>query len=82
MIPEAGLVFALPPERRLVGAPRRDANLRSRERSLSDDDISATRSLANTKSLRSLGADFGVSPETVLSVLRRGDSQNRTRAAS
>ena len=82
MMPRDALVFAQPPERRLVGASGRDANLQPRGRGLSDDDISAIRSLANTKSLRSLGADFGVSHETVRSVLRRGDSQNHTRAAS
>jgi len=38
---------------------------------LTADQESAIRSLAATKSLRSLAADFGVSHETVRSVLRQ-----------
>ncbi len=50
---------------------RRDAYLQDRPCQLSADKREAIRTLAATKSLRELAAEFGVSHETVRGVLRR-----------
>jgi hypothetical protein len=51
-----------------AGSPRR---YRLRARRLTIADESAIRALAETNSLRSLAADFGVSHETVRAILRQ-----------
>ena len=52
----------------VTSPPRFRCELR---RKLTPDQEAAIRSLAGTKSLRALAADFGVSHETVRAVLRR-----------
>jgi hypothetical protein len=64
------VLIGLPPVRRTVGASGRASCSRERPRQLSAEERSAVRSLAHTKSLRSLAADFGVSHETVRGVIR------------
>ena len=51
-------------------SPRR---YRTRARKLTPEQESAIRALAETKSLRSLAADFGVSHETIRTVVRQVD---------
>jgi FixJ family two-component response regulator len=48
---------------------------RARPRKLTTDQESAIRALAATKSLRSLAADFGVSHETIRTVLRKAGTR-------
>jgi hypothetical protein len=48
---------------------------RSRARKLTPNQEASIRALAGTKSLRSLAADFGVSHETIRTVLRQGSSR-------
>ncbi len=55
----------------MTGRSGRAPSQIARVRKLSLDQESAIRTLAQTKSLRSLAADFGVSHETVRAVLRR-----------
>ena len=61
---------AVAPPRRVAGRSNRSALQTPRPRKLAADQEAAIRSLAGTRSLRSLAADFGVSHETVRAVLR------------
>ncbi len=64
------VVVGSPPARRSVGTSGRAPYSRQRRSRLSDDERAVIRSLALTKSLRSLATDFGVSHETVRSAMR------------
>ena len=66
--------MALPPVRRTVGTSGRAPYLRQRPYRLSYEEHAAIRSLALTKSLRSLAADLGVSHETVRRVIRDAEA--------
>ncbi len=65
------IIIATAPPRRVTGRSGRAPSQIARVRKLSLDQESAIRTLALTKSLRSLAADFGVSHETVRAVCRR-----------
>ena len=65
------MVIAAAPPRRVSGQSGRAAPHIVQPRKLSLDQESAIRVLAQTKSLRSLAADFGVSHETVRRVVLR-----------
>ena len=65
------VIIATAPARRMTGRSGRAPSQIARVRQLSPDQEAAIRALAQTKSLRSLAADFGVSHETVRAVLRR-----------
>ncbi len=65
------VVVALPAARRTVGGSSRAPYSRQRSQRLSPEELAAIRSLALTKSLRSLAAEFGVSHETVRAVIQR-----------
>ena len=54
-----------------MGRSGREPSLTQRPRQLLPEERDGIRSLALTKSLRSLAADFGVSHETIRSVLER-----------
>jgi site-specific DNA recombinase len=69
--PDGYVWLADAPERRPVGRSRRAATHAPRLRKLSPDQAVAVRALAMTKSLRSLAADFGVSHETIRTVVRQ-----------
>jgi transposase len=60
--------------RRTVGVSGRAPYARERPGQLAPQERYAIRSLALTKSLRSLAADFGVSHETVRRVIRDADT--------
>ena len=64
------MVIAEAPPRRLTGRSERAPYHTPRRRKLSPEQEAAIRSLAGTKSLRWLAAEFGVSHETVRAVLR------------
>ncbi len=64
------VVVESPPARRVVGISGRAPYSRQRDSRLTDDERAMIRSLAITKSLRSLAADLGVSHETVRAALR------------
>jgi hypothetical protein len=64
------VVVAEAPECRIVGASGRAAEQGDRGRCLTPEDQDAFRSLAETRSLRELATDFGISRETLCSVLR------------
>ena len=64
------MVFAQPPPRRRAGQTRRDAYQTPRRRKLSPEQETAIRVKADTCSLRDLAGEFGVSRETVRTVLR------------
>ena len=70
ILPLDALVFALPAERRRVGPSRRDAYHEPRRRKLSPEQAAAIRASAGNRSLRELAAEFGVSHETVRSVIQ------------
>ncbi len=65
------MVIAATPPHRVSGQSGRAAPDIAQPRKLSIDQESAIRALAATKSLRSLATDFGVSHETVRSVVRK-----------
>ncbi len=64
------MVIAAAPPRRVSGQSGRAVPHVAQPRKLSLDQESAIRTLAQTKSLRSLAADFGVSHETVRAIVR------------
>jgi DNA-binding NarL/FixJ family response regulator len=67
------VVIAAAPERRLAGVSGREGYQRPRPRKLTIRERNAVRLEADKgRSLRSLAADFGVSHETVRSVIRNG----------
>ncbi len=61
----AWVVVAEAPECATVGASKRAAEQRERRRRLTPEDRETIQSLAVTRSLRDLAADFGVSHETI-----------------
>ena len=63
-------VIAEPPEQQAVGSSGRAAYQAPRPRRLTPEEEVAVRALAESRSLRSLAADFGVSHETVRRVVR------------
>ena len=63
-------LVGLPPARRTSGRSGRAPYSTQRPRQLTDEERGVIRSLAKTKTLRSLAADFGVSHETVRRMLR------------
>jgi hypothetical protein len=67
------VVLPLPPARRAVGRSGGAAYSTQRPRQLADDEQEAIRSLALTRSLRSLAAEFGVSHETMRRVIQDAD---------
>ncbi len=67
----AWVVAAAAPECRLVGVSGRADEQIDHLRRLASDDREAIRLLAQSRSLRDLATEFGVSHETVRSVLRR-----------
>lgn len=67
------IVIALAPERRAVGASGREACRVSRPCKLTAEQETELRRAAPGRSLRALAADFGVSHETVRTVLRGRD---------
>ena len=66
---EGFVVIAEVPPRRVSGRSQRTSCHTPRRRTLSPEQEGAIRALAGTRSLRSLAAEFGVSHETVRSVL-------------
>ena len=68
----APIDIAVVPPRRVSGRTKRASCQLPRKRKLSSEQVGAIRAYAATKSLRSLAADFGVSHETVRSVIRNG----------
>ncbi len=64
------IAVCAPPPRRTVGRCGRSPSQADRPRRLNTDQITAIRALAQTKSLRSLAAEFGVSHETIRTMLR------------
>ena len=64
------VVIAEAPPRRVSGRSKRASYQAPRRRKLSPEQEAAIRALAQTRSLRALAADFGVSHETVRAVLR------------
>ena len=72
MMPRASLLFAVPPQRRLVGPSLRDAEAAARPRCLTDDQRRViTLAASRGRSLREIAMEFGVSHETVRSVILR-----------
>ncbi len=67
----AWVVVAEAPERHTVGMSGRAAEPIDRARRLTPDDRNAIRLVAETRSLRAVAADLGVSHETVRAVLPR-----------
>ena len=65
------VIIATAPERHPTGASRREAYHRPRARKLSCEQEAAIRSEAGNRTLRELAAAFGVSHETIRTVLRR-----------
>ncbi len=63
-------LVGLPPLRRTVGVSGRAPYTRQRPRRLSDDERFAIRSLACRQSLRSLAANYGVSHETLRTIVQ------------
>jgi hypothetical protein len=63
-------IAAVPP-RRVSGRSQRTSVQVPRQRKLLPEQITTLRALAGSKSLRALAADFGVSHETIRSVLRQ-----------
>jgi FixJ family two-component response regulator len=68
---DAWVEVAKAPECRAVGTSGRAAEQIDHLRRLTSDDRDAIRLLAQSRSLRDLATEFGVSHETVRSVLRR-----------
>ncbi len=68
------VVIAEAPPRRVSGRSQRASYHTPRPRKLSPEQEAAIRALAFTKSLRSLGTEFGVSHETVRRVLRDAEA--------
>lgn len=64
------MVVGSPPARRVVGTSGRAPYSRQRRSRLTDEERAIIRSLACTKSLRSLTADLGVSHETIRAAMR------------
>jgi hypothetical protein len=64
------VLVGLPPVRRMVGVSGRAPSARPRNRRHSAQERAAVRALSQTKSLRSLAADSGVSHETVRAAIR------------
>ena len=69
-LPSGAIVIAEPPERRSVGRSCRSSYQRPRSRRLSPSEREAVCALAPNRSLREVAADFGVSHETIRSILR------------
>lgn len=67
------VIVAAPGERRKVGASGRVPYLRRRPTRLTEAERAQVASLAETRSLRSLAADYGVSHETIGAVLREAN---------
>ena len=68
------VVITVAPSRCMSGQFRRASHHTPRRRKLSLDDDTAIRALAATRSLRSLAAEFGVSHETIRTVVRRRET--------
>jgi hypothetical protein len=72
---EAGyVVVAVAPDPAPVRSCGRAASRTRRPRSLTAEQEAEIRALAQTRSLRSLAADFGVSHETVRRAIREGET--------
>ena len=74
--PVDALVIAAPPPRRVSGKSLRASYHEPRKRKLSPEQEAAIRALAQTRSLRALAAEFGVSHETVRGALRRRSGES------
>ena len=70
-LPLDALIVAPPAERRRVGRSRRDAYRAPRARTLTAEQVAAVLASRPSRTLRELAAEFGVSHETIRSVLRR-----------
>lgn len=71
ILPPGAILFASIPERKLVGASKRDAYQQPRGRCLLPDQEAELRRSAPGRTLRDLAMSFGVSHETVRKTLRR-----------
>jgi hypothetical protein len=67
---DAVVVITSAPPRRAVGTSGREAYQNPRSRKLSLEQEAAIRRQAGNRTLRELAADFGVSHETIRTVLR------------
>lgn len=70
ILPPGALVIAAPPPRSPVGRSGRESYREPRARKLSAEQADAIRADGGGRSLRDLAGEFGVSHETVRSVLR------------
>ncbi len=70
MMSPLALVIAHAPPRRVAGRTARASCTSPRRRKLSSEQEAAIRALAQTRSLRVLAAEFGVSHETIRAVVR------------
>jgi hypothetical protein len=74
ILPAGALVIAARPLFRVAGRSRRAAYRSTRQRKLSAEQVQAIWAEAGGRSLRELAADFGVSHETIRTVVRQGGS--------
>ena len=73
--PDGYVPLADAPERRQVERSRRAATAKPRPRKLMAQQEATIRLLATSRSLRSLATNFGVSHETIRTVVQQGASQ-------
>lgn len=73
ILPPGAHLIATPPPRRRTGRSRRDTYQQPRSRKLSPERASELRRVAAGRSLRDLAAEYGVSHETVRTLLRARD---------
>ena len=69
-LPPGAMVFADAPPRRVAGYSRRPSYRAARRRKLSPEQEAAVRAQAGKRTLRELADEFGVSHETVRSIVR------------
>jgi hypothetical protein len=74
------VVVAIPPERRTVGSSGRAPYSKQRPTRLSSEDRAMILARGKTATLRELADQFGVSHETIRSVLRSGDYHHAPRS--
>lgn len=72
-LPDGVVVVTVPLPRTLTGTSGRSSSQRGRPRWLSPEERERVRTLSATRSLRDLAPEFGVSHETVRSVLRTAE---------
>jgi hypothetical protein len=74
ILPVGALVIAVRPPLRVAGRSKRAAYRSPRQRKLSAEQVERLRAEAGNRTLRELAAAFGVSHETIRTVLRQAGS--------